>query len=374
MHSLSNEIARVWAVHKAFFRTFLSKDNTFEGSAEEICREILDKLWNGDFYRVGLGHFNFFWARDFGTVTTSLIALGYGERVRATLSWAIEHYIRAGRISLCITPLGIGFDLPFPAIDALPWFVRSLRAADMPLSEEIRTFIETELYSYCAYFLDDEGMPKKNGNYAELRDTVKYHQSAYAVTMLASLVRDLKEYSFPIPPVLKRDYVAILKMNYWNGSYFDADIGVHAWSSDANIFPFWLGIIDDASMLHSMLNTIQVKKLAQPYPIIFSDEPHAFHTRWWGRLNVPNYQGTTVWTWLGAMYLQLLKSAHRPEYENESKRFATLIEEHKNFPELLNKDGSWYHSLTYRGEEGMIWCANYLALGERVISKTNPIS
>ena len=39
-----------------------------------------------------------------------------------------------------------------------------------------------------------------------------------------------------------------------------------------------------------------------------------------------------------------------------------MIEQHKTFPEMLNKDGTWYYAPIYRGDPGMVWAALYVDL------------
>ncbi|HUO55955.1 MAG TPA: hypothetical protein VMU27_00755 [Candidatus Paceibacterota bacterium] len=363
MHVLNrkyNEFSTSW---RAFLRRWFSKDKTFDGAARDICAAIIGQTWNGRFYQTGLGHFDFFWARDFGTVARSLVALGHREGMHATIRWALEHYKEAGYVALCLTSEGIGFDEPFPSSDALAWFLHSVRVAEFPLSSEDRTFLQNDVRRFCDQFLDAEtGLVREYEKIAELRDAVHYRRSAYSVTILALLCRELGLLDIPVPELLKRNYVEILKRDYWNGEYFDADFGVHAWSSEANLFPFWLGFIEDNEMHGKVIETISRKGLTDPYPIRYTDSPESFSYYAWERYFMPNYQGTTLWTWLGAIYLQVLYQANHVEFGSEYEKFIKLIEEHHNFPEMLNTDGSWYKTLFYRAEEGMLWAAIFLEI------------
>jgi hypothetical protein len=77
---------------------------------------------------------------------------------------------------------------------------------------------------------------------------------------------------------------------------------------------------------------------------------------------MPNYTGTTIWTWHGTFYLDLLQKFYQSDYDEEYAKFEQLIMRHKTYPELLNPDGSWYKAVFYSGDPGMVWAAIFLAL------------
>jgi hypothetical protein len=360
---LKRELSRARVVLSAVFRRMFSRPARFSGSAEKVCSDIIAKLWNNEYYQTGLGHFNFFWMRDFAIVANSLIAIGERDKVRQTLTWALDQYQKAGYVTLCLDSFGEAFDLPGPSIDALPWLLYALRIADLQLSPESLEFLEKETLRYCEAFIDKRTGCIRSGVYfSELRDAVKYRQSAYAVTMLAVLARELAYRNIVAPSYLRQDYPAVLKDMYWNGSYFNADIDNGAFSVEGNLFPFLLGIVDDHAMLQSVLDVIRQKNLTSPYLMQYTDKPRAFRYRWWGELFMWNYAGDTVWTWHGILYLHLLQEIQHPAETEEMRKFSSLIERNKNFPEILHPDGTWYKTPFYRAEEGMIWAALYLKL------------
>lgn len=363
MRPLKSEYDKLETSVYAFLRRLFKKDTAFGGNARDICAAIVSRAWNGTFYQIGLGHFNFFWMRDFGTVSGPLVALGQRDRVQATVGWALKHYREEGYVALCLSPMGGAFDQPLPSIDALAWLLHAVRVSEYPLSAKERAFLEHDMSRYCSIFIDpDTGLLHENKRISELRDAVRYRRSAYAVTMLALLRQELELLDIPLHPSLKQDYREILERDYWNGEYFDADLGNSAWSSEANLFPFWLGIVEDSRKLSSVIATIQKKSLTDPYPIRYTDEPNAFTYYAWGRYFMPNYQGTTLWTWLGAIYLQVLHGANHPDFAKEYEKFAALLEKHRNFPEMLQSDGSWYKTPFYRAEQGMLWAAIFLEI------------
>src|ERR1044072_9092131 len=88
-----------------------------DGNAREICEQIIERLWEGDFYRTSLGHFDFFWMRDFGTTAESLVKIGRKKHVLHTIRWALLHYRRAGIITTCVDKAGNCFNAPMHAVD-----------------------------------------------------------------------------------------------------------------------------------------------------------------------------------------------------------------------------------------------------------------
>jgi hypothetical protein len=334
----------------------------FDGDAREICEQIIEKLWEGDFYRTSLGHFDFFWMRDFGTVCLSLLRLGYEDRVHHTLTWALRWYMRADVISTCIDKAGNCFQAPGHAIDTLPWLLHCLTVSHYQLTDLEREFLERQLRKYCATYLEADGQIRQM-KFAEMRDAVMYDRSAYAVALVARLamcVEELKLDGFLFPPSLYRQE---LLDNYWNGHYFKADRKVEAFSAEGALFPFFLHIIDDEEMAGKTFDYINKQKLNVPYPLIYTNEPEVFHYHpWMTAPFMPNYEGKTIWSWHGEYYLHLLRRYSRPEYDEQYGRFAAMIEKHKTFPEMLNLDGSWYYAPIYRSDPGMVWAALFLEL------------
>ncbi len=343
-------------------RRLLYRPRRFSGSAETICHEIVFACWNGEFFRMSIGHFSQFWMRDFGIVSPSLIALGEREKVIATLRWALAHYRSAGRVTTTIFPDGRCADLPDPSIDAIPWLVLALHAADArDVVEEFRPFLMEEIQQYAATVIDPHtGLLFVHKTYAGLRDSVLYRSSMYANTMLVALACFARKLAFDAPEL---DAVAppdALVDMYWNGRYFNADARTTAFTAEANLFPFWLGIVSDGTKLESVLAVMREKGLTVPLPLAFTDSPKAFRYRRYMRMLAPNYQGTTLWTWLGMIYLQLLERAEKSDHAALRSRFATMIKQYGTLPELLHPDGSWYTTPCYRADEGLLWAALFL--------------
>jgi hypothetical protein len=363
-------LGRTRAIGKAFLRRAMTSPERLTGFAEEICATILERLWNGAMYRTGLGHFDYFWVRDFGSVTASLLKLGYRERVVATLAHVLACYERIGRVTLSLDEHGLCFDLPEDSIDALPWLFHALRLSDVPLTKH-RTFLAAELSRYEKKFLTNDGDLQSDGGYAEMRDTVRYKRSSYAITMLALLAREARLMGFKPTALCKTEfYVAILREKYWHSGHLRADEGSTAFSIEGALFPFHLELLSEQDLLRRTLASVSSKRLGKPFPMKYTDSPEAFRYRWWALLAMRGYAGDSIWTWHGAVYLHLLRKLGSPEYGERLTDFTRLIERHRNFPEVLSPDGSWYRTPVYLGEEGMIWSALYLDLVAERVAQT----
>jgi hypothetical protein len=355
-------LGAIHAEYRQLANRYFGKIERFEGNARDICDQILNKLWQGDFYRTSLGHFDFFWMRDFGTVCRSLVRLGYTENVHHTLKWVLRQYREANIVSTCIDKHGNCFEAPGRAIDSLPWLLHCIVVSDYPLNKSERAFLEKQLRKHRRIFLETDGSIKQM-KFGEMRDAVMYDRSAYAVSLVARMAvcaRKLQLSAFPFAVEL---YRKDLLDNYWNGEYFNADRKTDAFSAECALFPFFLDIVDNAALADKTFDYINKKKLNQPYPLVYTKQPEKFKYHWWMTAPLmPNYAGETVWSWHGEFYLHILKKYKRPEYAEQYRSFSAMIERHKTFPEMLNKDGSWYYAPIYRGDPGMVWVALFLEL------------
>jgi len=363
IRNIGRIVGTLRAEKRQLVNRYFTKIPRLEGSAAEICRQIVEKLWEGDFYRTSLGHFDFFWMRDFGTVSQSLVNTGYKKHTLHTLRWALLHYRRAGRVTTCIDKAGNCFEAPGHAVDSLPWLLHSLVVSNYDLNMSERKFLAGELDRYCKKYLDTAGYVRPI-KFAEMRDAVIYDRSAYAVTLIARMAYCVEVLQLQGFPYELLQYQEELLSRYWNGQYFNADRRTNAFSAECALFPFFLGVIDDEAMAGVTFDYINQEKLNEPFPLIYTKQPKAFQYHWWmTKPFMPNYQEETLWSWHGVFYLHLLKRYGRPEYKQQLEKFSKgMIEKHGSFPEMLNKDGSWYYAPIYKGDPGMVWAALYLEL------------
>ena len=352
------------AEYRQLHNRYFGSIEQFEGSAKQICAQIIEKLWEGDFYRTSLGHFDFFWMRDFGTVCQSLVRLGQRERVHHTLRWVLLHYRRANTITLCIDKAGNTFNAPaHRSIDALPWLLHSLVVSHYVLNISEHVFLQRQLKKYAKAYLDPITGDLLQVSYAEMRDAVHYDRSAYSIALIARLARCtelLRLTAFPFRP---QHYQQDLIKNYWNGTYFNADRSNQAFSAECALMPFFLHVIKDQAMVNKTMDYITNAKLNALYPLQYGEHSEEFKYRiGMGKYLMPNYTGTTIWTWHGTFYLHILKRYKRPEYDEQYAHFKAMIERHKTYPELINPDGSWYYVPIYRADPGMVWAALFQEL------------
>lgn len=370
MHTVFRLVGRtvgnIRAMAKQINGRYFGSIQRFDGNAREICQQIVEQLWGGKFYRTSLGHFDYFWMRDFGTACAALVHSGHTANVHSTLHWALKYYRRANAITTSIDSLGNVFDAPAnsKAIDSLPWLLHCIWVSHYPLSSAERQFLNRQLRTYTRRFLDKKtGYSKSGVHVAEMRDAVWYDRSAYAATMVARLARCADKLGldgFLYSPQIYRE---LLVTHYWNGTYFNADFNNTAFSAECALFPFYMGIVDDKAMATKTFDYIDEQKLNYPYPLIYTNQTKAFKHRLIMQAPImPEYEDHTIWSWHGVFYLHLLKHYGDKRYAEQHARFSRMIERHGTWPEMLNADGSWYYAFIYRGDPGMVWCALYLDL------------
>jgi len=368
MHVFFRLAGRTFGVLRAEYRQLTNRYfghiERFDGDARDVCRQIIDRLWYKDFYRTSLGHFDFFWMRDFGTACVPLVRMGHTDRVHHTLRWALRHYRKSNTVTTCIDSIGNTFNAPsLKAIDSLPWLMHCIWGSRYELNKSERKFLQKQLRKYIDTYLHPEtGMIRADVRYTEMRDAVIYDRSAYAVTMLPRMSRCASKLNleFPFPTGIYRQK---LLNHYWTGEYFGADYRTDAFSAECALFPFFLGIVDNEQLFNRTYHYIKRHNLSEPYPLRYTDTPEEFRYRpWMTAPLMPNYAGTSVWSWNGAFLLHCMKHYDHPHYEREYTKFADMIERHKTWPELLNPDGSWYYAPTYKGDPGMVWAALFVVL------------
>jgi hypothetical protein len=344
------------------------------GAAAAIARACVEASWADDHFTASGGHFRQFWTRDLGFSTVPLIRTGFGDRVLASLSWALDAWSRAGRVTTTIFPGRRPRDVYTLGVDSLPLLLHALRAlrsagvGDVDaLVARHRSWLEPETRRYGAAVLDPAtGRVRRDRRFSSHRDTVVTDDNAYANAMVVALDRVLREtgwFPSPIPDGSRDRFVAA----FWRGDRFvDTPDGDEV-TGDGTIFPFWLGAVDDGLGLGPALAAARSAGLADPLPLRYAaqHEPSAEDPvqRWF----VPDYQGTAIWTSLGAIYLQLLERVDPAAVDGPLRAYATLIEETGTVWEVLRDDLRPYRGRLgiFRADEAMLWSAILLDLLER---------
>jgi hypothetical protein len=165
--------------------------------------------------------------------------------------------------------------------------------------------------------------------------------------MVALLGRTIAETGWG-PDLLSRhfggDWGSLLKRHFWKGDRFRDRIGAEQTSGEANIWPFFAGVIDDHEMQAAALATLQRDGYTAPYPLRFDIADRRDRLVFVYRFLSPDYQTTTSWTSLGSIYLSLLREVAPVLGASELERMARLVERDGTFWEVLDAQGRRWRS------------------------------
>jgi hypothetical protein len=340
----------------------------YPGDASAIVRACIGACWNGRTFTASPGHFDMFWTRDLGFSTPALVRIGERDRVRASLAYALGVWTR--RRTHVTTTINYG-DRPADVfeygVDSLPLLLAALRAADADdLVDRHRAWLADEVAWFAERVVDPAtGLVRADRTYSAHRDTVINRSTAYGNTMVALLAKTLAETGWlgsPLERHFDGDHGRLLRDWFWAGDRFRDSLGDETVSGEANVWPFYAGVVTDAEMLRSSLRYLDENGFADPYPLRYETVRRPGREVWFTRHVLPNYQGTTVWTSLGAMYLQLLRSVEPAAAAGEIDRYRGWIERDGTYWEVLDGHGRpWISArLVFIGEESMLWSAIFL--------------
>ena len=346
------------------------------GSAAEIVEAGVDSTWNGRSFTASPAHFNTFWVRDMSFSAPALARLGgrHAQRLHSSLGWALDGWDRRRRhITTTFHAFGHPADVYDYGVDSLPLFVGALRAARATdLVARHRSWLEAEINHYVERVVDPAtGLVRDDRKYSAHRDTVTNRSNAYGNSMVALLAKNLADPTtgFGLPNPLARhfpcgDWGHLLRERFWmadRGCYRDA-IGSDATTGEANIWPFWTGVETCQEMLGTALGTLERDGYTAPYPLRYETARRPEREVWLTRHLLPDYQGSSVWTSLGAMYLALLNTVDPVKAAHETGRYRAWIERDGTYWEVLDDAGRCWvgrHRLMV-GEESMLWGAIFL--------------
>jgi len=374
----------------------------FPGSAEEVLRAGLEACWSGRYLTASPGTYQQFWTRDTGFAAPALVRLGdpWPERLLASLAWAIGVWRNRGsHITTTINPLfRFPVDIFDYGVDSLPLLLASLRSlttsTDTAMNARARALAREHsgwIADEVAWFVDQvvdraTGLVRADRTFSAHRDTFKNGSTAYANTMVALLARTVAETGWG-PDLLSRhfrtahrdtprdrapgmprvagatDWGALLRGHFWTGDRFKDRLGTDATSGEANVWPFFAGLIDDRSMLATALETLRREGYATPYPLKFEVEHRTANELLVFRLWSPDYQTTTSWRSLGSVYLSLLREVDAVGAAVELDRMRRLIERDGTFWEVLDSRGRPWRSASRLSvsDTSMLWGAILLA-------------
>jgi hypothetical protein len=341
------------------------------GDAPAICRAVVDSCWTGDYLAASGGHFRQFWTRDLGFSAEALVALGQGDRVRASLSWALDAWAPAGRATTTIFPGRRPRDVWTFGVDSVPLLLRTLQVVEAEdLVARHGGWLGREVRRYAGLVLDrSTGLVRDDRVFSSHRDTVRTRSNAYANVMLAVLDRALREtdwFASPVPAGVEDRLVE----TFWRNDRFVDRPDTGEVTGDATTAPFVFGVAPDSLGLAAALRAATEAGLADPLPLRYAARRDDSHEDPLQRRLVPDYQGTAIWTSLGAWYLALLLRADPAAAAPIAAAFRERIERDGTVFEVFDGGArSVAHLRPYRGvaglftaDEAMLWAAN-LAVG-----------
>lgn len=347
---------RMLARRRAPFRQFFGDDKI-------ICRQIIRECFNGTYFQTSIGHFKEFYMRDFGICCKALIRLGYREQVRMTLDWALQNYKKAGKITTTITPSGKAVDFFSQAVDSYAFLFKSLyELGDNQLVSKYKTFLLDQIVDFHDMVVDPQTkLVRSDRFFSSMRDNYNRQSSCYDNSMLAMAVHYINKLKLP-HSFGNINYQKRILDKYWTGSYFVDDLSKTAiHSGDAQVFPFYCGVIDDKKKFQLCLVEMRKRNLDDPFPLRYSHirQPQKEHTI---SFLAPNYEGDVVWLHLGLCFLQVCKKYDKRSFKHYKEKYKKIILQYKTFPEVFTKDEKPYKSLLYQCDEGMLWASLYLDL------------
>jgi hypothetical protein len=335
----------------------------FDGDAVAICRAVVDACWAGDHFCASAGHFRQAWTRDLGFAAPSLVRLGEAERLRRSLAWILDAWRSRGQVTTTIVGRRWGRDIWAFGVDSLPLLLHALRAAAADdLVERHHSWLAREVARYGRLILDRETLlVRDDRDFSTHRDTVRSRSNAYANSMLVLLDRHLREtgwFTSPVPEGAADRFVAA----FWRGDRFvdrrDGDVV----TGDSAVAPFFFEVVPDHLGLADALQAADETGLSGPLPLRYAARRDRAIEDPVTRLFVPDYQGSAIWTSLGAMYLRLLQRARPDRAVPLVERYRKLVERDGTVREVY--DGQAPGLRPYRGtlgifvaDEAMLWAA-----------------
>jgi hypothetical protein len=338
------------------------------GEAGAIVRACIEACWNGRTFTASPGHFDMFWTRDLSFSVPSLVRLGHQERVRDSLGYALDVWARRRRhITTTIHYFDRPGDVYEYGVDSLPLFLAALRAADAgDLVERHRAWLQAEITHFYDMVVDPAtGLVRSDRKFSAHRDTVVNRSNAFGNTMVALLAKTIEETGWFVSPFARHfdgDYASLLLEHFWIDDHFRDALGDETVSGEANIWPFYTGVVGHPEVIAAALGYLDANGFCDPYPLRYETSRRPEREVWLTRHVLPDYQGSTVWTSLGAMYLQVLRTVNPDLAAAETARYVAWIERDGTFWEVMDSLGQNWVSPRWVmiGEESMLWSAIFL--------------
>ena len=234
------------------------------------------------------------------------------ERLYASLAWMLDVWAARGRVTTTILGPRLARDIWTFGVDSLPLLLHALRAAEADdLIARHEAWLNREVERYAGIVIDRAtGLVRDDRTFSTHRDTVRSRSNAYANAMLLLLDRHLRETDWldsPVPAGAVDRFVAA----FWRSDQFVDRPDRDAVTGDATVVPFFFGVVPDELGLGPALRAASEAGLTQPLPLRYAARRDRAAEDPVTRMFVPDYQGSAIWTSLGAMYLRLLQRSTR---------------------------------------------------------------
>ncbi len=334
----------------------------YTGNAGQICKKITKQCWNGKYFQTSTRNFSQFYTRDFGICAEALIKLGHRKEVINTLDYALDKFRKHRSITTSISPSGKPYDFPYFAADSLPFIIHSIKSAKAEeLLKKYESFFLEEIKKYYEKVFDNEtGMVNANIYFSSMKDYSKRSSSTYDNCMAAMLSNDLNKMNF-FNPFAKFDIKKQIEKKLWNGKYFYDDLNKKkVVYGDVNIFPFWTGVFDSKEMFMSCLKEMQKAGIDRPFPLKYSAKKEKEQRMILLEAIIGDYERDSIWMHLAMCFLDVLRQYDKASFSRYKNQLKKVIEKHKNFLEVFDKNGKPFSSLFYLADEGMLWASKFL--------------
>lgn len=351
----------------------------YPGNADEIAKQIINDCYNKEknYFMVSSpnGHFCEFYCRDFGWCTEALINLGYKKEVLNTLEYALKIFDIHGRIEQSISPSGKAFTFPDKySPDALAFLIRSLKLAKAgSLIKKYKPLLNKEIKRYYGLVIDKQtGLVRKDLTFSSMKDHALRQSSCYDNAITGMLANDLQEIKVLDNPFRKYDYKNLVMKNFWNnekdgsGYFLDDLSGNKIICGDANVIPFWAGLINDNDVLKKTIATLRKNCLDKPLPLKYAGKKFKEHEMISEEVLASGYERETCWAHVGFMYIKIVAGIDKKLAKEYLEKYKKEIERYKTFLELYSPSGKPFKTLLYYSDESMLWSANYLYLKKLV--------
>ncbi len=341
----------------------------YEGNAEEICRQIIKKCWNGRYFLTSAGHFCEFYCRDFGWCAESLINLGYKKDVEKTLDYALSIFSKKGGIKTTITPWNKPIDIYHYSPDSLGFILRAISLLkSKKIAQKYKEFLNSEVKKFHELVIDGEtGLVRKDMQFSSMKDYSKRQSSCYD-NVMAWVVQDaLNKIKILDNPLKKYNFKELIKKNFWTGSYFLDDLSGKTYiAGDANVFPFWAGMFDEKNMIKKAVASMQKEGLDKPMPLSYTSPKCRTKMLWHEKFVISGYEQSTIWAHMGPLFIEVVAKVDRQKAREYLLQYERAIEKYRNYLEIFERDLTPYRTPFYYSDESMLWAVNYLALAKKL--------